>query len=189
MERKLPPGQEWVDGLIPYDIGSVPPLRLEDFRLRIDGEVENPLQLTWEKLLELPQAEVKADFHCVTRWSVPDLRWEGVLARTIIELCRPKEEVRWVLAYGREGYSTNVPYGYFAQEDTILAHKLNGKPLPPENGWPLRLVVPSLYAWKSAKYLVRLEFTREKRQGYWEERGYHDVGDPWKEERRWDSRA
>ncbi len=132
---------------------------------------------------------MKADFHCVTRWSVPDLRWEGVLARTIIELCRPKEEVRWVLAYGREGYSTNVPYGYFAQEDTILAHKLNGKPLPPENGWPLRLVVPSLYAWKSAKYLVRLEFTREKRQGYWEERGYHDVGDPWKEERRWDSRA
>ncbi len=188
MEGKLPPGQEWIEELIPYDIGPVPSLRLEDFRLRIDGEVENPLELSWEEFLELPQAEVVADFHCVTHWSVPGLRWEGVLARTIVELCRPKPGVRWVMAYGREGYSTNVPYEYFARGDTILAHKLNGNPLSPENGWPLRLVVPSLYAWKSAKYLVRLEFRAEKRRGFWEARGYHDIGDPWREERRWDSR-
>lgn len=183
MNGKLPPGQEWVDGLIVYDIRPVPPLDLEGFRLRIEGEVGKPLEFSWEEFLKLPQAEVVADFHCVTRWSVSELRWEGVLARTIIELCRPKAGVEWVMAYGREGYSTNVPYDYFARDDTILAHRLNGKPLAPQHGWPLRLVVPSLYAWKSAKYLVRLEFMRAKRRGYWEERGYHDIGDPWREER------
>lgn len=166
----------------------MPPLDLEDFVIRIDGVVAEPLDLSWEEFLKLPQAEVVADFHCVTHWSVPGLRWEGVLARTIIELCRPEPEVRWVMAYGREGYSTNVPYEHFSRPETILAHKLNGKPLPKEHGWPLRLVVPSLYAWKSAKYLVRLEFLVEKRRGFWEMRGYHDIGDPWREERRWDSR-
>ncbi|MGY4707023.1 molybdopterin-dependent oxidoreductase [Candidatus Bipolaricaulota sp. J31] len=182
---KLPPGQKWVDWLIVYDIGPVPPLDLAEFLLRIDGEVKRPLELTWEEFLGLPQGEVMADLHCVTGWSVHELRFEGVLARTIIGLCRPRKGVEWVIAYGREGYTTNVPYGYFAREDTILAHRLDGTPLLPEHGWPLRLVVPSLYAWKSAKYLVRLEFAREKRRGYWEERGYHDVGDPWREERRW----
>ena len=185
MESRLPPGQEWIEGLIVYDIAPVPALDLADFRLRVDGEVEHPLELPWDEFLKLPQAEVVADFHCVTRWSVPGLRWGGVLARTIVELCRPREGVAWVMAYGREGYSTNVPYEYFVRGDTILAHKLNGNPLPKEHGWPLRLVVPSLYAWKSAKYLVRLEFVRDKRRGYWEARGYHDIGDPWREERRW----
>ncbi len=184
MIPKLPPGQRWIEGLIVYDIGPVPPLDLQNFRLRLFGAVANPQELRWEDLLALPQAQVRADFHCVEGWSVPDLLWEGVLGATIVDLVRPEPDVAWVVAHGREGYTTNVPFSYLLRPDTILAHSLNGKPLPLEHGWPLRLVVPSLYAWKSAKYLVALEFRRDLRRGYWEERGYHDVGDPWREERR-----
>lgn len=184
MSPKLPPGQRWVEELVVYDIGPVPSLELRDFRLRLFGAVANPKELHWEEFLALPQAQVRADFHCVEGWSVPDLVWEGVLGTTIAELVRPEPDVAWVVAHGRDGYTTNIPFPYFARPDTILAHTLNGRPLPPEHGWPLRLVVPSLYAWKSAKYLVALEFRRDLRRGYWEERGYHDVGDPWREERR-----
>lgn len=183
MVERLPPGQRWVEKPIVYDIARVPPLTRESFTLRVDGRVERPLVLSWAEFLALPQAEVVADFHCVTRWSVAAMRWEGVLARTLLGLCRPQPDARWVVAHGREGYTTNVPYAHFAAENTILAHRLNGEPLPAEHGWPVRLVVPSLYAWKSAKYLARLEFTAENRRGFWEERGYHDVGDPWREER------
>lgn len=184
MSLKLPPGQRWIEELIVYDIGPVPPSNLQDFRLRLFGAVAHPRELGWSDLIALPQAQVRADFHCVEGWSVPDLLWEGVLGTTIVELVRPEPEVAWVVAHGRDGYTTNVPFAYFARPDTVLAHSLNGKPLPPEHGWPLRLVVPSLYAWKSAKYLVALEFRKDLRRGYWEERGYHDVGDPWREERR-----
>ena len=116
-------------------------------------------------------------------WSVEDLAWEGVPAKTIVELVRPKAEVAWVMAHGREGYTTNVPYEHLLLEGSLLALRLGGGPLAPENGYPLRLVIPSLYAWKSAKYLVGLEFLSRLRQGYWEARGYHNTGDPWREER------
>lgn len=166
-----------------YDIGAVPPTDLVRFRLRIFGEVERSAELSWEEVLALPQAQVRADLHCVEGWSVPDLLWEGVPSSTIIDLVRPKPGVAWVFAHCQEGYTTNVPYHYFSQPTTILALKLNGDPLSKEHGFPLRLVVPSLYAWKSAKYLVALEFLAQLKRGYWEERGYHDVGDPWREER------
>lgn len=184
MRERLPPGQRWIDGLIIYDIAPVPPLDLKDFRLRLFGEVEEERTLTWNEFLGLPQTQVRADFHCVEGWSVPDLLWEGVSGETIVRLVRPKPGVAWVVAYGRDGYSTNLPFSHFTSPTTILAHSLNGKPLPSEHGWPLRLVVPSLYAWKSAKYLVALEFRRDLKRGYWEERGYHDVGDPWRQQRR-----
>ncbi|MCS7216184.1 MAG: molybdopterin-dependent oxidoreductase [Candidatus Bipolaricaulota bacterium] len=184
MSGRLPPGQRWVEELIVYDIGPVPPLDLRDFRLRLVGAVAQPQELTWAELLALPQVQVRADFHCVEGWSVPDLLWEGVSGATLVELVRPDPEAAWVVAYGRDGYSTNVPLPHFARPETVLAHSLNGNPLPLEHGWPLRLVVPSLYAWKSAKYLVALEFRRDLKRGYWEERGYHDVGDPWRGERR-----
>ncbi|MFN3346621.1 MAG: molybdopterin-dependent oxidoreductase [Candidatus Bipolaricaulaceae bacterium] len=184
MSRQLPPGQRWIEELIVYDITPPPPLVLRHFRLRLCGAVANPRELTWEELLALPQAQVRADLHCVEGWSVANLLWEGVLGTTIAELVRPAPDVAWVLAHGRDGYTTNIPFAHFLKSDTLLAHSLQGKPLPPEHGWPLRLVVPSLYAWKSAKYVVALEFLRELRRGYWEERGYHDVGDPWRQERR-----
>jgi len=183
-EKRLPPGQKWVEDLIGYDIAPLPPLDLQNFCLRIFGHVRNPCELSWEELLRLPRQRIRADLHCVEGWSVPDLLWEGVPVSAIFYLAQPKPEVAWVLAHSHEGYTTNIPFSYFARPDTILAFFLNGEPLPPEHGWPLRLVVPSLYAYKSAKYLVALEFLVELQRGYWEEQGYHDVGDPWREERR-----
>ncbi|HAZ30120.1 TPA: sulfite oxidase-like oxidoreductase [Candidatus Acetothermia bacterium] len=179
----LPAGQHWVERPIPYDIGPVPTLDLPRFRLRLFGAVERPYELTWDELLSLPQVTVQADFHCVTGWSVQGLLWEGVPTRAIVDLARPRSDVTWVMAHGREGYTTNVPYPQFRDANSLLAHRLNGSPLPPEHGPPLRLVVPSLYAWKSAKYLAALEFLSNSRRGYWEARGYHDVGRPWREER------
>jgi DMSO/TMAO reductase YedYZ molybdopterin-dependent catalytic subunit len=180
---RLPVGQQWVEKPIRYDIGPVPGFDLSRFRLRLLGAVERPGELTWDEFLRLPQATVQADFHCVTGWSVPSLAWGGVLAGAIVDLVRPRPDVLWVVAHGREGYTTNVPYPQFHDERSLLAHRLNGAPLRPEHGAPLRLVVPSLYAWKSAKYLEALEFLPSLRRGYWEERGYHDVGDPWRGER------
>lgn len=179
----LPVGQRWVPEPIPYDIGPVPSLDLRRFRLRLSGAVEHPSELAWDEILGLPQVTVEADFHCVTGWSVPALRWEGVSTRVLADLVRPREGVRWVVAHGREGYTTNVPYLQFLDPQSLLAHRMNGAPLSPEHGYPLRLVVPSLYAWKSAKYLAELEFLTDLRRGFWEERGYHDVGDPWRGER------
>jgi DMSO/TMAO reductase YedYZ molybdopterin-dependent catalytic subunit len=183
-EKKLPPGQSWREDLIVYDIAPLPPLDLRNFRLRVFGRVRHPCELSWEELQALPRQRIRADFHCVEGWSVPDLVWEGVPAAAILHLVRPEPEAAWVLAHGHEGYTTTVPFAYFSRPDTLLAFSLNGEPLPPQHGWPLRLVVPSLYAWKSAKYLVALEFLRDLRRGHWEEKGYHDVGDPWREERR-----
>lgn len=185
LEKKLPPGQVWREDLVVYDIAPLPPLDLENFRLRLFGRVRSPRDLSWEELQRLPRVQVRADFHCVEGWSVEGLVWEGVPASAIIYLVQPEPGVQWVLAHSHEGYTTNLPFSYFARPDTVLAFSLNGAPLPPQHGWPLRLVVPSLYAYKSAKYLVALEFLRELKRGYWEERGYHDVGDPWREERRW----
>jgi len=180
---ELPGGQRWIEVPVPYDIGPVPEADLARFRLRLWGEVERPAELSWEELLSLPQAVVRADFHCVTGWSVPDVLWEGVPTGAVAELVRPRPGVAWVMAHGREGYTTNLPYAQFLDPMSLLAHRMNGVPLPPEHGYPLRLVVPSLFAWKSAKYLVGLEFLSELRRGYWEARGYHDVGDPWRGER------
>ncbi len=183
MDTRLPPGQRWVEQPIVYDIGPVPPANMASFRLRLWGAVEQPKELTWEELLALPQEEVTADFHCVTRWSVRDICWQGVPAWALLDLVRPLPGALWVMAHGREGYTTDVPLGYFARSDTLLSHTMNGEPLRREHGAPLRLVVPSLYAWKSAKYLIGLEFLQHRRLGFWETRGYHPRGDPWREER------
>ncbi len=183
MDSRLPPGQRWVDRPLVYDIGPVPPAKGYDYRLCIWGSVDEPRELDWEAILDLPQESVVADFHCVTRWSVADVRWEGVPARSLLELVRLLPGTLWVMAHGREGYSTDVPLAFFSRSDTLLAHSMNGKPLAQEHGAPLRLVVPSLYAWKSAKYLTGLEFLQHRRPGFWEARGYHPRGDPWREER------
>lgn len=183
-ERKLPPGQSWREDLVVYDIAPPPPLDLARFRLRLFGRVRVPCELSWEDLQKLPRQRIRADFHCVEGWSVPDLLWEGIPTSALLYLVQPDPGCAWVVAHGQEGYTTNIPFPYFSRPDTLLAFSLNEKPLPPEHGGPLRLVVPSLYGWKSAKYLVALEFLDELRRGFWEERGYHDVGDPWREERR-----
>ncbi|MEW6216171.1 MAG: molybdopterin-dependent oxidoreductase [Candidatus Bipolaricaulota bacterium] len=179
----LPVGQRWIEAPVPYDIGPVPDVDPSRFRLHLFGAVERPCEISWDELLRLPQAMVEADFHCVTGWSVPGVRWEGVRPREIVDRVRPCPDVVWVMAHGREGYTTNVPYAQFQDASSLLAHRMNGVPLLPEHGHPLRLVIPSLYAWKSAKYVVALEFLPDLRRGYWEARGYHDIGDPWRGER------
>ena len=183
---RLPPGQHWIQYPIVYDIVErVPDVDIKKYRFKVWGEVENPLDLSYEEVLDLPSVEVVADFHCVTRWSVREILWEGVPTEEIIKLARPKEDAKYVFVYCLEGYTTNLPYEFFAKEDSLLAYKMFGEPIPKEHGYPLRLVVPQLYAWKSAKYVWGIEFRKEDRPGYWEERGYHMVGDPWKEQRFW----
>ncbi len=183
---RLPPGQHWIQYPIVYDIVErVPDVDIKKYRFKVWGEVENPLELTYEEVLRLPSVEVVADFHCVTRWSVREILWEGVPTQEIIKLAKPKEDAKYVFVYCLEGYTTNLPYEFFAKEDSLLAYKMFGDPIPKEHGYPLRLVVPQLYAWKSAKYVWGIEFRKEDRPGYWEERGYHMVGDPWKEQRFW----
>ncbi len=180
---RLPPGQRWITSFPIYQIAPPPALDLSRWRFRLFGAVEEEVELTWEEFNALPQVEVVADFHCVTRWSKRELVWRGVPAREIHKLVRPRPTVRFVLAHCSEGYTTNLPLEYFLAEDTILATHLNGQPLTPEHGAPLRLVVPQLYAWKSAKHLEGIEYLEEDRPGFWERRGYHMRGEPWQEER------
>jgi DMSO/TMAO reductase YedYZ molybdopterin-dependent catalytic subunit len=127
--------------------------------------------------------EVLADFHCVTRWSKENMLWEGVSTENIYQLVIPNPEAKFLMIHSMEGYTTNVPLEYFLREDSLFAYNLNGKPIEPEHGFPLRLVIPQLYAWKSAKYVNGVEFMLENKPGFWEVRGYHIKGDPWKEER------
>jgi DMSO/TMAO reductase YedYZ molybdopterin-dependent catalytic subunit len=182
-QGKLPPGQERVERPIVYDIAAVPPVDLATFRLRLHGAVAEPVDLSWAAIAALPHERVVRDFHCVTTWSVRSVAWEGVLTSELIRLVRPDADVQWVLARGRDGYTTSVPYDGFSRPDSLVAVRMNGAVLPPEHGFPLRLVIPSLYAWKSAKYLDAIEFRRDLSRGFWESLGYHDRGDPWLEER------
>lgn len=182
-ERGLPPGQRWIERPIVYDIGVVPPVDLGTFHLRLHGVVARPVEMTWTDVARLPRVRVARDFHCVTAWSVRAVVWEGVAARELVALVRPDPDVRWVVARGRDGYTTSIPYEAFEHPDTLLADRMDGALLPRQHGAPLRLVIPSLYAWKSAKYVETIEFRRGLVRGYWEERGYHDRGDPWLEER------
>jgi len=185
-EDRLPPGQHWIRYPIVYDIVErLPNFSIDTYRFRVWGEVENPTELTYEDILKLPAVELVADFHCVTRWSVKEILWEGVPTREIIDRVRPKPQAKYVLVHCLEGYTTNMPIEFFSQEDSILAYKMFGETIPREHGYPLRLVVPRLYAWKSAKYVWGIEFRKEDKPGYWEERGYHNQGDPWKEQRYW----
>jgi len=185
-EDRLPPGQHWINYPLVYDIVErLPDFDLSKYRFRVWGEVEEELELTYEEILSLPSVELVADFHCVTRWSVREIQWEGVQTLEILKRARPLEGAGYVMVHCLEGYTTNLPLRYLMEEDSILAYKMFGETIPREHGYPLRLVVPKLYAWKSAKYVWGIEIRREDRPGYWEERGYHMLGDPWKEQRFW----
>lgn len=185
-EDRLPPGQRWISAPIVYDIvDELPDWDMSSYRFKVWGQVEKPLELSYEELLKLPSVELIADFHCVTRWSVKEIRWEGVQTKHILELVKPKESAKYVLVHCLEGYTTNMPIEYLWEEDSLLAYKMYGKPIPKRHGYPLRLVVPKLYAWKSAKYVWGIELLPYDVPGFWEQRGYNMRGDPWKEERYW----
>jgi DMSO/TMAO reductase YedYZ molybdopterin-dependent catalytic subunit len=182
-EDRLPPGQHLVRDWPVLDLGIQPNIPTRIWKLDVFGLVENPVVLDWDAFLALPQAREVTDIHCVTTWSRYDNGWEGVRVRDLLDAVMPKPEAHFVVLYSRDGYTTNLALEDFAAEDAILAHSWEGAPLTREHGGPMRLVVPHLYFWKSAKWLQRIEFIAADRRGFWEERGYHNHADPWKEER------
>jgi DMSO/TMAO reductase YedYZ molybdopterin-dependent catalytic subunit len=163
--------------------GSVPSIDLSTWELRVYGEVESPGRWGWEAFQRLPRVEVVSDIHCVTRWSRYDNRWSGVALQTLLEQVRPRPEARYAIVHAEQGFTTNLPLEEMKQDDVLLADQHDGAPLAPEHGWPLRLVVPRRYFWKSAKWVRAIELAREDRPGFWERNGYHNDADPWREER------
>ncbi|MDE2582404.1 MAG: sulfite oxidase-like oxidoreductase [Rhodospirillales bacterium] len=181
--RRLPPGQTLVQDWPVLDLGAQPDVTAAKFRLDIDGAVAHPARLRLDEVMALPQVETVSDIHCVTQWSRYDNRWAGVAARTLIDLVAPKDEARFVIFHGHDGYVTNMPRDRFERPDALLAYRWNGEPIPRTHGGPVRMVIPSLYFWKSAKWVRQIEFSLVDRPGFWEQRGYHNRGDPWAEER------
>ena len=180
---RLPPGQKEVKNWPVLDLGLQPEIDKASWRLSIDGLVELPAVLTFEQFLALPQTEEVSDIHCVTQWSRYDNHWKGVSARDVVALVRPKDEARHVIFHSHDGYTTNVRREVFEADDVIMASQWEGQPLTREHGGPVRIVIPRFYFWKSAKWVKRIEFSRDDKPGFWEVRGYHNEGDPWKEER------
>lgn len=180
---RLPPGQRLVTDWPVLDLGTQPVIAPDAFRLDIDGAVARPLRLDWTGLTALPATESVSDIHCVTQWSRYDNRWTGVAAATLIAAVAPKDEAAFVIFHAADGYTTNIARERFERPDSLLAYRWNGAPIPPEHGGPARMVIPSLYFWKSAKWVRRIEFALTDRPGFWERRGYHNQGDPWAEER------
>jgi DMSO/TMAO reductase YedYZ molybdopterin-dependent catalytic subunit len=181
--ERLPPGQRLVNNWPVLDLGVQPDVTKEDWKLSVDGLVEAPVSLTYPQLLALPQAASVSDIHCVTKWSRYDNHWVGVSSRDLIALVRPKDEARHVIFHAYDGYTTNVTLEVFAADDVTIAHSWEGYPITRQHGGPVRIVIPRYYFWKSAKWVKRIEFSRDDKPGFWEERGYHNVGDPWLEER------
>jgi DMSO/TMAO reductase YedYZ molybdopterin-dependent catalytic subunit len=156
----------------------------ESWRFRVTGLVDSPFELTYREFLELPHVETRSDIHCVTRWSKLDNAWQGVSFRTIAELAHPRSEARFALFRCMVPYSVNLPLALCMEDGVLFAHAHDGLPLLPEHGWPLRLVVPQRYFWKSAKWVNSVELLEKDQLGFWEKIGYHNEGDPWKEQRR-----
>ena len=181
--QRLPPGQRQVKNWPVLDLGVQPDVEKGAWRLTVDGLVEAPTVLTFEQLLALPQTQNVSDIHCVTQWSRYDNHWKGVASRDLIALVRPKAEARHVIFHSHDGYTTNVGRDIFEADDVIIATEWEGQPLAREHGGPVRIVVPRSYFWKSAKWVRRIEFSRDDKPGFWEVRGYHNEGDPWREER------
>ncbi len=185
LPRSLPPGQRPAAGWPVLHYGPVPKLRPATWELTFAGATADGEQhgLDLAQLAELPRVEVVSDLHCVTRWSVPDRRWQGVAARTLLDLFPPRDDVEHVMVWAEYGYSANLRLEDLASPRCVFATHGDGEPLTPERGWPLRLVVPHLYAWKGPKWVRGVEYLTSPGRGFWEQRGYHERADPWYEER------
>jgi len=180
---RLPPGQYLTEKWPVLHAGDVPDVDLATWDFRVWGEVETPLRLSWEQLDALPKIEVTQDIHCVTRWSRFDTTFRGVPWSAVAELVGPKQSARFAIAHAEQGYTANIPAAFLDVDGAMLATHADGEPLTPEHGWPLRLVVPGKYFWKSAKWLRGIELSATDMPGFWERYGYHNDADPWKEER------
>ena len=180
---RLPPGQSLTLKWPVLHYGSVPRFDAARWDFSIRGLVERELKLTWEEFNRLPTTVVNSDFHCVTRWSRFDNTWKGVSFREILKLASPKPEAKFVLIQGEQGYTANVPLADLDRDNVLFATHHDGKPLDADHGYPVRLIVPHLYAWKSVKWVRGVEFTSNETPGFWEQNGYHIYGDPFKEQR------
>ncbi len=193
-EGRLPPGQSLTARFPVLHYGPIPNVKLETWDLKFWGLVEEPLTLSWEQFNQLPKTKLRMDLHCVTRWSMFDSEWEGVLVRTLIEngMLKIKPEARYVLQHAEYGYTTNLPLSVMLQDNFLMGTHYNGQPITPEHGYPLRGVIGAVpgrmdletpYLWKGAKWLRGLQFLNEDQMGFWEEAGYHNEADVWKEQR------
>lgn len=183
-EERVPPGQFLTEKFPVLHYGSVPIYpNLNTWDFRIFGLVETPLRFSWDELLKLPRRTQRVDIHCVTRWSKLDTTWTGIPWRELAKLVSVKPEATHVMAHCEYGFTANVSLEVLDDDDTMLAFEYDGKPLEPDHGYPLRLLVPKKYFWKSAKWLRGIEFMAGDRPGFWERNGYHMEGDPWREER------
>ena len=183
---EAPPGQYVTEKFPVLTFGPTPNIDLDSWRFRVFGLVEDEATFDWNEFTGLGSVTLDAEFHCVTQWSRLENTWEGVPFAAIMEVIRPKPEARFVMAHCYGGYTTNVALDVLQDEDVLFANRHDGAPLAAEHGGPMRLVVPKRYGWKSAKWVNGLEFLAEDAPGFWEARGYHMDGDPWKEERFWD---
>ena len=181
--RRIPPGQYGTTKFPVLTYGETPHVSLQEWQLKVWGLVEKPITLSWAELRALPTMEITCDLHCVTRWSQLDMKWEGVPFNEIAKLVLPKPEARFVMQHCWGGYTTNLPLDELYEDDVLLAYGYDGAPLAREHGGPLRMLVPKLYLWKSAKWLNGLEFMPNDKPGFLEKYGYHNHGDPWTEER------
>ncbi len=180
---RIPPGQYRTEKFPVLHYGSVPKTDLRTWDFKAWGLVGSPFRLTWEEFKALPRRTVETDIHCVTRWSKLDTVWEGVPIQAILETAQLRPTATFVLAHSEQGYTANLPLDVLDDDDVLLADTFNGEPLEPEHGYPLRLVVPKRYFWKSAKWIRGLEFLDHDILGFWERYGYNNNADPWKEER------
>jgi DMSO/TMAO reductase YedYZ molybdopterin-dependent catalytic subunit len=180
---RLPPGQYLTEKWPVLHAGTVPRFDAATWDFKIWGLVEQPIRLSSAEFSALPTVHLKRDIHCVTAWSKLDVDFEGVPVKTLLAQAKPLPEAHFVMAHSEQGYETNLPLEYLLADDALLASRADGQNLTPEHGWPLRLVVPRLYFWKSAKWIRGLELMAKDRRGFWERNGYHNHADPWKEER------
>ena len=181
--KKLPPHQRLTTDFPILHFGKVPEFDMRTWDFRAEGLVENPVRLSYDEFLALEKTADVSDFHCVTGWSRFDNKWEGVRFRDIAKMVKPKTSARFATIECDGGYTTSLPLTELMEPDVLLAYIFDGEALEPAHGGPLRLVVPKKYAYKSAKWVRRVVFTEEQQLGFWEERGYSNTADPWKEER------
>ena len=183
MQTSTPPGQSFAKRWAIYAALGVPEIKLDAWRLSTKGLVEKELSLSFDDLQKLLQVQLKRYFHCVTSWSIKDVVWEGVPFRELAKLSGVKADAQWVMFHCADGYTAPVPFEDAMVEDSLIAFKMNGKPIPTQQGFPARPFIPHLYGWKSAKWLTGIEFLNEYEDGYWENFGYHERGNIWDQER------
>jgi DMSO/TMAO reductase YedYZ molybdopterin-dependent catalytic subunit len=180
---RLPPGQYFTEKWPVLHAGDVPQVDIATWTLELSGEVEDPVSLTYDELRALPATEVTTDIHCVTRWSRFDAGFKGVHWRELAKLCRPKPTANFAIAHAEQGFTANVPLSALEDEHALVVYEADGEPLTPDHGWPVRLVIPSKYFWKSAKWLTGIELSSIDKPGFWERYGYHNDADFRKEQR------